>query len=651
MRQLAFIVFFTLQMLPARAQDCATAITDSLLSVLPALPHDTTRLKALQQIIQASQGTPHALKYAQQLYREAKAQNNKPYMCDGAYFQILHYYNNDGEQDSISKWANLIKPIAQSIQYWKVYFNSQKLLINTYVYNNQYEYAFNEASRMLEKAQEIKNVTGEASAYQCLAAIYHETNRRKDEEKVLKALYRLLPQITHPNTQINILSQLIAFSKQVRDYADLKIYLDKAKEILDEMVRTNPAVSTSISDQYLYLEIYYTYLYLGTGDEKPAKEHYGKCSAYITPDVFLPYLVTYQNMAMEYHLSIKEYDTALSIADSTIRLVQENNFGISDYAKEMGYKADVLKEMGRYDEALPLYERVTQIEDSISIAISDRQLEEIKESYHLNRLILEQGRLKGYIQIIILAVVAVILILCITHTLRINRIRRELKLSEKKTKEATRKTEEANEQKSRFLSNMSHAIRVPLNSVVGFSQIMATDTDINEKNRKEYADIIQQNTEKLMLLVNNVLDLSRLEADMMKYQLADYDIVQLCNDAVCAAQLQSSHLHIHFQDSIGEHIIHTDCNRMMQMIISTLTGPFTLQEECEIHFNIDRNGEILCFKVINSPLADKKHSGQETAIRHEINRLLLKHFGGTYQVIANAPAGPTILFTYPATKL
>lgn len=76
-----------------------------------------------------------------------------------------------------------VKAHSPSIQYWKVYFNSQKLLINTYVYNNQYEYAFNEASKMLEKAQSIKSVTGEASAYQCLANIYHETNRRKDEEK------------------------------------------------------------------------------------------------------------------------------------------------------------------------------------------------------------------------------------------------------------------------------------------------------------------------------------------------------------------------------------------------------------------------------------------------------------------------------------
>ena len=81
---------------------------------------------------------------------------------------------------------------------------------------------------------------------------------------------------------------------------------------------------------------------------------------------------------MEYHLTLKEYDTALAIADSAIRFVQENDFDISDYAKETGYKADILKEMERYTEALPLYEEIIQIEDSISDAISNQQLEEIK---------------------------------------------------------------------------------------------------------------------------------------------------------------------------------------------------------------------------------------------------------------------------------
>lgn len=650
MKKLLFIILFAMQILPGRTNENTTSTIDSLLSILPTLPHDTTRLKTLQKIILTSQGNPRALQFAQQLYREAKAQGNKKYICEGAYFQILYYYNNDGKQDSISKWFNLMKPIAQSISYWKLYFDSQKLLINSYVYNNQYEYAFNEASKMLEKAREIKSVNGEVAAYQCMANIYHETNRSEDEGRVLKKIYELMPQITHPGARLNFLSQLTSFSKQVKNYADLKTYLDKTKETLDDIVRTNPAMAESMYSQYLYMEIHYTYLYLGTGNRKLAKEHYDKCSAYLTPNVFMPYQLAYRNMAMEYHLATGEYDAALAIADSAIHFVQRSGFSISDYAKETGYKADILREMGRYAEALPLYERITQLEDSINTAISNQQLEEIKDSYHLSQLVLEQEKLEGYIQIIALVMVTIVLILCITYTMRINRIRKELKLSEKETKEATYKTEEANELKNRFLANMSHAIRVPLNSVVGFSQLMATDTEISGKSRKEYSEIIQQNTEKLMLLVNNVLDLSRLEADMMKYQLTDYDVVQLCNDAIGAAQMKNPGLHIHFSNSVESHSIHTDCNRMIQMIISTLTGPHAFQETREIHFSLDRNGEILCFKVINSPLADKQYSGQETSIRHEINRLLLKHFGGTYQVIADAPAGPTILFTYPALK-
>ena len=67
---------------------------------------------------------------------------------------------------------------------------------------------------------------------------------------------------------------------------------------------------------------------------------------------------------------------------------------------------------------------------------------------------------------------------------RINLIRKALKISEKETHKATRQTEEANEMKNRFLSNMSHAIRVPLNGVLGFSQIIANEAEIDDQTRR-----------------------------------------------------------------------------------------------------------------------------------------------------------------------
>ena len=315
-------------------------------------------------------------------------------------------------------------------------------------------------------------------------------------------------------------------------------------------------------------------------------------------------------------------------------------------------KADILQEMGRHQEALPLYEKSNHIQDSLTVAISAKQLEEIKDMYHLNQLVWEQGKLRSRVQVTILLSLSIILILCIAYMLRINRIRKALKISEKETQKATRQTEEANEMKNRFLSNMSHAIRVPLNGVLGFSQIIANnEIEMDEPTRKEYSGIIQQNTEQLMRLVNNVLDLSRLEAGMMKFQMSDYDIVQLCKDAVGMAQMQNPTLHTHFHSNIDEYIIHTDTNRIMQLIVSLLICPLaSFKEERDLQFTLDKNGEILCFKVTNCPLADLKYANQDSALRNDVNHLLLKHFSGTYQVIPDSKEGPTILFTYPAAQ-
>lgn len=652
MKKIIFILALCLQTLYGFASNHHTNTADSLQVVLKTLPHDTIRLKVLTEIVLTEQHSPKCIEYAQQLIKEAELQKNNLYICNGAYFQILYYYNYSNDIDSINKWVNYLKPIAERMHYWRLYFNTQKILINFYIYNEQYEFAINEALKMQEKAEEIDNIDGLAAAYQCLINAYSETNRKEKEKEVLQKAYALLPHIDDTSTKTDILSRLIEYNHEQKQYENLHYYLDKLLVLLNNFTEERPEMLKAIYNNYLYVEIYYIYYYLGIKDLSSAEQHLKQAQTYIDSQAFLPYIISYKNACTEYYRQKKDYKLAIATSDTALQMMSGYEFRQSDYAKHFIQKADILHEMGLHSEALPLYKKANEIQDSISIAISSIQLEEIKDMFHLNQLVLEKGKLQIYIQIIILVIVCIVLILCISYMLRINRIQKELKISERETKEAARKTEEANEVKSRFLSNMSHAIRVPLNSVVGFSQLMAADMEISEKNRKEYSGIIQQNTEKLMLLVNNVLDLSRLEADMMKYQLTDYNIVQLCNDAVGAVQMQKPYLHIHFQNSVEQYTINTDCNRLMQTIISILTGPSTLpQKERDVYFSLDRSGEILSFKITNTPLADQKYADQETSIRHEINRLLLRHFGGTYQVIADAPAGPSILFTYPAIKV
>ena len=89
------------------------------------------------------------------------------------------YYYNKNEVDSVSKLVNYVKPIAERMEFFRLYFNAQKLLIYTYTYKEKYEYAINESLKMLEKAEELNNTDGRIAAYSCLASAYHETKPYK----------------------------------------------------------------------------------------------------------------------------------------------------------------------------------------------------------------------------------------------------------------------------------------------------------------------------------------------------------------------------------------------------------------------------------------------------------------------------------------
>ncbi|MEG0518149.1 MAG: transporter substrate-binding domain-containing protein, partial [Bacteroidales bacterium] len=93
--------------------------------------------------------------------------------------------------------------------------------------------------------------------------------------------------------------------------------------------------------------------------------------------------------------------------------------------------------------------------------------------------------------------------------------------------DAKEKAEQSNKLKSAFLANMSHEIRTPLNAIVGFSEIMSYTTD--ETERKNYSNIIHTNNELLLGLINDILDLSKIEAGMMQLHLERFDVTELFN--------------------------------------------------------------------------------------------------------------------------
>ena len=98
------------------------------------------------------------------------------------------------------------------------------------------------------------------------------------------------------------------------------------------------------------------------------------------------------------------------------------------------------------------------------------------------------------------------------------------------------RAEESNRLKSAFLANMSHEIRTPLNSIVGFSDVLAVGGN-TEEEQQTYYQIIKTNSDLLLRLINDILDLSRLEANRVTLTWEECDVVQLCRQVVASVSV------------------------------------------------------------------------------------------------------------------
>jgi len=145
------------------------------------------------------------------------------------------------------------------------------------------------------------------------------------------------------------------------------------------------------------------------------------------------------------------------------------------------------------------------------------------------------------------------------------------------------KAEESNKLKSAFLANMSHEIRTPLNAIIGFSSILASTE--NEDDRKTYASIIENNNDLLLQLINDILDLSKIEAGVMDFKYADINLNSLLFELEQSTQARANgNVKVSFDDFIPDCCINTEKIRLTQVISNLLTNALKFTEKGFIRF-------------------------------------------------------------------
>ena len=257
-------------------------------------------------------------------------------------------------------------------------------------------------------------------------------------------------------------------------------------------------------------------------------------------------------------------------------------------------------------------------------------------------------------------------LIAIYYIIRINHLKHNLEVSGEELLVAKEKAEESNRLKTAFLANMSHEIRTPLNAIVGFSSVLVSD-DSSPAEKEQYCDIIQKNSDLLLHLINDILDISRMESGKIKFVWEECDVVELCQTALSTAEYgrKTSALFL-FETPVTSLVIKTDAQRLKQVLINLLSNAakFTPSGSIKLAIAIDKQHQQLELSVsdtgcgIPSDKSDRvferfeklNEYSQGTGLGLAISRLIIENLGGKIWVDKDYTEGARFVFTHPLTK-
>ena len=236
----------------------------------------------------------------------------------------------------------------------------------------------------------------------------------------------------------------------------------------------------------------------------------------------------------------------------------------------------------------------------------------------------------------------------------------ELEMMKRELMSSKEKAEMSDNLKSAFLANMSHEIRTPLNAIVGFSHLIAESDDAEE--RKTYYNIVNANNERLLQLINEILDLSKIESGIVEFSFGPVNLHYLCKEVHDAHIFRTPQgVSLVYEPSDESLMIETDKNRVFQVISNLIGNAVKFTKEGSISYGYELVDNQIVFHVTDTGtgiepekvgrvferFAKLNQHAQGTGLGLSICKSIVERLGGQISVSSEFGVGTTFMFTLP----
>ena len=579
--------------------------------------------------------------------------------------QVL--YDDSISIDSVITWSEQLLPTLQSNEDRTTYFLLQLQLANAYTLRGDISLATNRAQLMYEEAKATDYQFGMVVANQAIGDAYNTIANMGD--KALESYQDALTELSNISDQHPYRAQLLL---KMSNVLQRKGRLEEAEKILEELEKILYQEPDYPTDFFFCIEktnfaISHGHLSQDYLDEANIWLHKMDSIYQLHPEKFYRFHLDYTTAA--YYRAMGNWDKqywkqALDIY-SKLQAEYSGNKRSTYYRWTSLEKIYLCKIQGMAMEACRIYQELYPPIDTLASQSYIRQINTIKAKYQVDKA--ETASNNEYNKIItsILVGTMALVTLFVLLAILLKRQREKVKLSTQKLATSRINAENAMRAKSVFLSNMSHEIRTPLNALSGFSSLL-TEEGLDDETRRQCNEVIQQNSELLLKLINDVIDLSSLEFGKLQFCIAQHDAVSICKNVIDTVnKVKQTQAELTFTTELEEMPIETDDSRLQQVLINLLINATKFTPQGSIVLKLEKEtDDTVLFTVTDTGCGIPKDKQANIFQRFEklnenvqgsglglsICQLIIEHIGGQIWIDSEYTEGSRFCFTHPISQ-